>query len=115
MEKWHPYLGHYEQYISPYQFARNPKEELKKILTKVRFQAMNLTIEPRPLKLPLSYCPGHFVSHVIMEIPTDLRIEFGLSCLDAIRELNFNSFDENNEEQFDYYFDTLVGHVTKPM
>lgn len=113
IEKWNPFVAQYVKYMSPYQFTPNPKEVLQKMLTMVGFRVVNLTIEPRPMNLPLSYFPGYFISHMPVEIPTDLHIDFELCTLDVIRQLKFNHFDDNDVEYCNNDYDTIVGHVTK--
>uniref|UniRef100_A0A1Y1LF13 Methyltransferase type 12 domain-containing protein n=1 Tax=Photinus pyralis TaxID=7054 RepID=A0A1Y1LF13_PHOPY len=113
-DKWRPHIADYENFISPYQFSQNPLGELEDLLVKAGFRVTNLTIEPRGAKLSLSYWPGHFISHIPMEIPADLRQEFGLSILKTIRELNLCGFDEDHVEYFDCYFDSVFSHVIKP-
>ncbi|XP_031330624.1 juvenile hormone acid O-methyltransferase-like [Photinus pyralis] len=113
-EKWRPHIAHYENFMSPYQFSQNPMGHLADLLTGAGFRVTRLTIEPRETKVPLSYCPGMFISHLPMEIPTDLHHEFGLSVLKTIRELNLSCSAEDNKELFYCYFDAVFGHVTRP-
>ncbi|XP_031331029.1 juvenile hormone acid O-methyltransferase-like isoform X2 [Photinus pyralis] len=61
-ESWRLHIAHYENFMSPYQFSQNPMDELEDLLIKTGFQIRSLTIEPRGVEMPLSYCPGFLQS-----------------------------------------------------
>lgn len=113
IEKWRPYIGDYDKYMSPYQSVKDPDEVLRQILQKVGFEVSYLKMEARPMRIPLAYVAGHITSHVQASIPSDLQEEFGRDALDVIREINFSYLDENGEEMCNYDFYNIFGHVKK--
>ncbi|KAB0791015.1 hypothetical protein PPYR_02815 [Photinus pyralis] len=112
-EKWRPYIGDYDKYMSPYQYVTDPEEVLREILQKVGFEVSYLKMEAREMRFPLAYFAGHIISHVQTSIPSDLQEEFGRSALDVIREINLSYLDDNGEEMCNYDFYNIFGHVKR--
>lgn len=109
-EEWKPYLVNYKNFLCPFQFSPNPKEELEKFLLKAGFRVLHLSIEPKEIMIPFSSFPAFMISH----IPIKLPIEVGVASLDIIRKRNWNYINDDGEEFFRITYQMVFGHVIKP-
>ncbi|XP_031346186.1 juvenile hormone acid O-methyltransferase-like [Photinus pyralis] len=108
-EKWKPSMSEYHKYLCPYQFSSDPIIDLERMLLKIGFKVLQLSIEPKDIMLPTESASAFMFSHSPIELPLD----FPSACLDVLREWNDVHTKEDNKEYCCLKYHMIFGYVAK--
>uniref|UniRef100_A0A1Y1L2H8 Uncharacterized protein n=1 Tax=Photinus pyralis TaxID=7054 RepID=A0A1Y1L2H8_PHOPY len=93
----------------PYQSSSDPKNYFERILLKIGFKILQLSVEPKDIALPIECVPAYMFAHWPIELPKD----FPSACIDVVREWNDVHTKEDNKEFLLMKYQMVFGHVRK--
>uniref|UniRef100_A0A1Y1L260 Uncharacterized protein n=1 Tax=Photinus pyralis TaxID=7054 RepID=A0A1Y1L260_PHOPY len=109
----------------PYQSSSDPKNYFERILLKIGFKILQLSVEPKDIALPIECVPGKrrnvlhlhlkvvFVAYMFAHWPIELPKDFPSACIDVVREWNDVHTKEDNKEFLLMKYQMVFGHVRK--